>query len=108
MLSLTWDFESQRVCQDRLASDPVVVRLVVSDHGLGLFVPKPNRGAGCLRCSVSDLGTAVRQRPLASIIVSGGCYSLRYSARDYGQGTGPPGSFTAAQSSAAIPPMPVI
>jgi hypothetical protein len=47
--------------------------------GRGLFVPKPSRGADCQWCGMPDLGTAVRQRPLASAAGDGDSYSLRYS-----------------------------
>ena len=50
--------------------------------GVGLFVPKPSRGAGCQRCGMPDLGTTVRRRPLASTAGGGDCYSLGYSAPD--------------------------
>jgi hypothetical protein len=47
--------------------------------------PKPTHGAACLRCGLSGLGTAVRQRPLASTVVGGDCYSLGYSVpREWG------------------------
>jgi hypothetical protein len=52
----------------------------------GLFVPKPSRGADCQPNCVLDLGTSVRQRPLASTVGGGDCYSLGYSVpreRDY-------------------------
>jgi hypothetical protein len=45
----------------------------------GLFVPKPSHGADCQRCRTPDLGTTVRQHPLASAVVGGDCYSLGYS-----------------------------
>ena len=45
----------------------------------GLFVPKPSCHLNCLRYITADLGATVRQHPLASIAVGGGCYSLRYS-----------------------------
>jgi hypothetical protein len=51
-----------------------------SPAGIGLFVPKPSRGADYQRCITPDLGVAVRQRLLASIAVGGDCYSLGYSA----------------------------
>src|SRR6266496_1201933 len=47
--------------------------------GVGLFVPKPSCGADRQRRDVPDLGTIVRQRPLASTAVGGDCYSLGYS-----------------------------
>jgi hypothetical protein len=46
----------------------------------GLFVPKPSRGADCQGCDMPDLGTSVRQRPLASAAGGSDCYSLGYSA----------------------------
>ena len=60
------------------------VRPIISSHdwrsltGIGLFVPKPSHCADCQRCGVPDLGTAVRQRLLASTSVGGDCYSLGY------------------------------
>ena len=56
-----------------------MVSLVVSDHRLGLFVPKPTTVEGYQRHSVLDLGQTVRGCPLASTAVGGDCYSLRYS-----------------------------
>jgi hypothetical protein len=46
----------------------------------GLFVPKPSHCTGCQHCGMPDLGTTVRQRPLASAAGGGDCYSLGYSA----------------------------
>jgi hypothetical protein len=43
------------------------------------YFPKSSHGAGCHRCCTSDLGTTVRQRPLASTVVGGDCYSVGYS-----------------------------
>jgi hypothetical protein len=47
--------------------------------GVGLFVPKPSHRTDCQRCGISDLGSAVRRRPLASTAVGGDCYSVGYS-----------------------------
>jgi len=41
------------------------LKLAVHQAGISLFVPKPSRGADCQRCGTSDLGSIVRQRPLA-------------------------------------------
>ena len=38
-------------------------------HRVGLFIPKPSRGAGCQHFGMSDLGTAVRQRPSLSVAI---------------------------------------
>lgn len=49
-------------------------------HGWpGLFFPKPSSDADCPRCGISDPGTTVRQRPLASIVGGGDRYSVGYS-----------------------------
>ncbi len=45
---------------------PLRSAMVVSNHGHGLFVPKPSYGADCERCGVPDLGMTVRQRPLTA------------------------------------------
>jgi integrase len=52
----------------------------VTDAESILFVPKPTRRVDCQRQDAPDLGTTVRQRPLASAAGGGDCYSLGYSA----------------------------
>jgi hypothetical protein len=43
---------------------------------IGLFVPEPARDADYQGCGMSDLGSVVRRRPLASPAVGGDPYSL--------------------------------
>ena len=37
--------------------------------GVGLFGPKPTRGADCQGCGLPDLGSDVRRRPLLSVVI---------------------------------------
>ena len=79
MLSLIWaSSHSASVSQHRLASDPVVVSLVVRDHRLGLFVAKPSSWplrraylrAGLLRVSVSVCGGPYRDEAIVTQLVT--------------------------------------
>ena len=53
--------------------------MAVSNHGSGLFVPKPTREVAYHHSYWSDLPQSVRGRPLASAAVCLGCYSFSYS-----------------------------
>lgn len=52
---------------------------MVSNHGPGLFVPKPSCDAEYQRYTLPDVGRTVRQRPLTSTDGDGDCFSLDYS-----------------------------
>jgi hypothetical protein len=78
---------SKRVRQDRYASGPVVVnpggqqsRSWASSSRSQVTMPTAS-----MQCDMPDLGTVVRQRPLAATAVGGDCYSFGYSVvREFG------------------------